>query len=266
MSKQVREGANAEKKFVVEMNKNKNDPRWKILGLKDSINYYAIRVSTQKFSKIHNKKVPCKSDVFFAKSKKTIDKFELTEDDLKRYELEQVKFTGVSIKKDDVKNIQWQKIGIKGVKELFGNGELGAGISIYEKKGVNHKSLHESMETNQMIIKKWCNSIIQFEKFFEDVTDIVKLFDIKEKDKVRQEIAKKIGKIADAKIKNMIDTDEKLQKKIFWGIGVFEDPFCASWVFNEGKLQKTEKYYPKYSITTGSNRTKNYTIAIKGSK
>ena len=67
-------------------------------------------------------------------------------------------------------------------------------------------------------------------------------------------------------MKEMIDNDKELQKKIFWGIGVFEEPFCASYVFEDSKLRKTIGYTPKYSITTGNSRTKNFTIAIKGSK
>ena len=53
-------------------------------------------------------------------------------------------------------------------------------------------------------------------------------------------------------------------KKIFWGVGVFEEPFCASWVFEDGELKKTEGYIPEYYITTGNSRMKNFTVAIKG--
>ena len=67
-------------------------------------------------------------------------------------------------------------------------------------------------------------------------------------------------------MKNMINTNEELQKKIFWGIGAFVEPFCATWVFEDGKLRKTEGYLPKYSITTGNSRTENFKIEIKGSK
>jgi hypothetical protein len=266
MSKHVLEGADAEKKFVHEMNKNKNDSRWKSLGFDDSINNYAIRVSSTKFSKIHNKKIPCKSDVFIAKSEKPVDKFDLTENDLETFGLEQIKETGISIKKENAKNIQWQKLGIGAVKELFRNTELGAGISLYEREGSNHNNLLESLNKNKIIVEKWCDSIKVFEVFFKEVPDIQKLLDETESDDVRQEIAKKVGKVADTKMKNMINDDEKLQKKIFWGIGVFEDPFCASWVFEDGDVKKTEGYFPKFSITTGNSRTKNFTIAIKGSK
>ena len=67
-------------------------------------------------------------------------------------------------------------------------------------------------------------------------------------------------------MKDMINSDDVLAKNIFWGVGVFEEPFCASWVFEDGELKKTEGYIPAYSITTGNSRMKNYKISIKGSK
>lgn len=267
MSQQVQEGADAEKNFVTEMNKNKNDSRWKELGIEDAENYFAVRVNTQKMSKIHGKKVPCKSDVFIAKSEKNVDKFDLSEDDLENFELKPKSSTGISIKKKDAEKIQWQKLGIDAVRELFGNTELGAGISIYERQGSNHQNLSETMEANQTIVIKWCDSQENFEQYYEkEVPNISKLFDTTQNYEKRLEIAKEIGKIADKKMKKMIDDDKELQKKIFWGIEVFEEPFCATYVFEDNKLRKTEGYFPNYSITTGSNRTNIPTIAIKGSK
>ena len=264
MSQKVREGAEAEKNFVTEMNQDKKDKRWKELGIEETGKFFAVRVNTQKMSKIHGKKVPCKSDVFIARSEKNVDKFDLSEDDLGNYELKPIANTGISIKKKDATTIQWQKLGIDAVRELFGNAELGAGISIYERQGENHKNLNETMEANEIILKKWCDSKENFERYYKkEDPNVTKLFDTTQNDEERLEIAKEIRKIAQKKMKEMID-DEKLQKKIFWGIGVFKEPFCATYVFEDNKLRKTEGYYPDYSITTGSNRTKIPTIAIKG--
>ena len=47
MSQQVRDGADAEKKLVEEMNRNKGDPRWKTLGFDDASSHYVVRVSTK---------------------------------------------------------------------------------------------------------------------------------------------------------------------------------------------------------------------------
>ena len=266
MSQKVKEGADAEKNFVKAMNRNKNDLRWKILGFDDATNYYVVRVTTQKDSKIHNKKVPCKSDVFVAKSEKTIEKFNLNEDDLEKYELTPVDGTGISIKKEDAKKIQWQKLGINAVREVFGNTEIGAGISLYERKGANHNSLHQSLEANRIIVEKWCGSVKSFEKFYENISGITDLLDNKVDDERRKAIAKKLGVNADTRMKDMINKDDELKKKIFWGKEVFEEPFCASWVFENSNLKITDNYYPKYSITTGNSRTKTFTIAIKDSK
>ena len=271
MSQQVRDGADAEKKLVEEMNRNKGDPRWKTLGFDDASSHYVVQVSTYKDSEIHDRKVACKSDAFVAKSEKAVKKFDLDEKDLKEYGLESVKGTGISIKKEVVKQISWQKIGIDAVRKLFVNAELGAGISLYELEGKNHASLHESLECNRAIIEKWCGSVKAFEEFYCSMPgitklDIAKLLDGKEDDQTRKDIAKKIGEVADARMKDMIDNNDELAKKVFWGIGVFEEPFCASWVFEDGELKKTEGYIPEYYITTGNSRMKNFNISIKESK
>ena len=266
MSQQVREGADAEEKFVEEMNRNKGDPRWKTLGFDDASSHYVVQVSTYKDSEIHDRKVACKSDAFVAKSEKAVEKFDLDEGDLEEYGLESVEGTGISIKKEILKQKSWQKIGMDVVKKLFGNAELGAGISIYEQKGKKHKNLHESLECNRTIVEKWCGSVKAFEEFYRSIPGITKLLDGEEDDQTRAEIAIKIGGVADARMKDMINSDDVLAKKIFWGVGVFEEPFCASWVFEDGELKKTEGYIPEYYITTGNSRMKNWRIQIKSSK
>ncbi len=271
MSQQVREGADAEEKFVEEMNRNKGDPRWKTLGFDDASSYYVVRVSTKKDSKIHDEKVACKSDAFVAKSEKAVEKFDLDEGDLEEYGLESVEGTGISIKKEVLKAKQWQKLAIDPFTKLFVNAELGAGISLYERKGANHDNIRESLECNRTIVEKWCGSVKAFEEFYCSMPgitklDIAKLLDGKENDQTRAEIAIKIGGVADAKMKYMIDSDDVLAKKIFWGVGVFDEPFCASWVFEDGELKKTEGYIPTYYITTGNSRMKNWRIQIKSLK
>lgn len=253
------------------MNKNKDDPRWKTLGFDDATSHYVVHVVTKKYSKVHDKKVSCKSDAFVAKSEKAVEKFDLDEKDLREYGLESVKGTGISIKKEVLKQIQWQKIGIDAVRKLFGDAELGAGISLYERKGTNHANLHESLECNRTIGERWCGSVKAFKEFYCSMPgitklDIAKLLDGKEDDQIRKDIAKKIGEVADARMKDMIDNNDELAKKVFWGIGVFEEPFYASWVFEDGELKKTEGYIPEYYITTGNSRMKNFNISIKESK
>ena len=271
MSQQVREGADAEEKFVEEMNRNKGDPRWKTLGFDDASSYYVVRVSTKKDSKIHDEKVACKSDAFVAKSEKAVEKFDLDEGDLEEYGLESVEGTGISIKKEVLKAKQWQKLAIDPFTKLFVNAELGAGISLYERKGANHDNIRESLECNRTIVEKWCGSVKAFEEFYCSMPgitklDTAKLLDGEEDDQTRVEIAIKIGGVADARMKDMINSDDVLAKKIFWGVGVFEEPFCASWVFEDGELKKTEGYIPEYYITTGNSRMKNFNISIKESK
>ena len=106
---------------------------------------------------IHGKKVPCKSDVFVAKSEKEVDKFHLTENDLENYGLEPVNATGISIKKDDAENIQWQKLGINAIGVLFGNTELGAGISLYETKRSEFNSMLKNVDNDLVKLNEILN-------------------------------------------------------------------------------------------------------------
>lgn len=269
MSEYVKSGKTAEEDFVRMLNMKKTSNMWKSLSKDDPQILFAIRVITKKFSNIHEKKIPCKSDVFIAKGKinNAILKeknFFLNENDVRELNLTPELGTGISIKKPDATAIQWQKLGIKGVEKFFGYVELGAGISLYRQKGTNHNSVEYSLAQNELIVTKWCGGWEQFEKFFSKINEIELLKDNRVNSDKRCDIAKKVVKVANDRMMKMIDSNNTIQQKIFWGKEVFEEPFCASWVYENGSLQSTKDYFPKYAITTGNSRTENFNIAIKG--
>lgn len=269
MSIYVKEGKKAEEDFVRMLNKEKMSNTWQKLSKGNTHGFFAIRVSTKKYSKVHKAKIFCKSDIFIAKGnidKKEMKKrnFFLDEEDVSIFGLQPQIGTGISVKKLDATAIQWQKLGIDGVGEIFGHTELGAGVSLYRQKGTNHNTVEESLEQNSMIVQKWCEGWERFERFYPEIRDVNLLKNRQVDSNKRCEIAKKIVEIADEKIKKQIDDNKEIQQKIFWGKGVFEEPFCASWVYENGDIQATKDYFPKYTITTGSSRTTKFNIAIKG--
>ena len=241
---------------------------WQKLSKGNTHGLFAIRVSTKKYSKVHRRKISCKSDIFIAKGYVPEDEmkkrgFFLQEDDAKKFNLDPQKKSGISVKKPDA-IIQWQKIGIKGFEEMFGHNELGAGVSLYRQKGTNHDSVEYSLEQNSLIVKKWCGGWERFEKFFSQISEVGVLKDKQVGSDKRCEVAKKVAKFANDEIRRIIDSDNVMQQKIFWGREVFEDPFCASWVYENGTLLPTKDYFPNYTITTGNSRIKKFTVAIKG--
>lgn len=268
LSNFVEEGLSEEKNLVIALNSSKSDKMWSVITLENPEKYFAVRVSTKKYSTIHKKNISCKSDIFIAKGNVPEEEikrkgFLLQEKDAKEFNLEPQIESGISVKKPEA-IIQWQKIGIKGFEKIFGHTELGAGVSLYRQRGINHDSVEYSLEQNSLIVEKWCGGWSSFEKFYSKINGIEVLKDKQVSSDKRCEVAKKVVKFADDEMRRKIDSDNILQQKIFWGKDVFEEPFCASWVYEKGILRSTKGYFPRYTITTGNSRTKNFNIAIKG--
>ena len=74
---------------------------------------------------------------------------------------------------------------------------------------------------------------------------------------------KEIKQTAISLTKHIIDNVQSISDFIFKGVGAFENPFFANFLYKEGELSK-DCYPTKYSITTGSGRSKgDYTVVIK---
>lgn len=254
------EGTQEEENFVIEQNRNKNSYIWNIL-IKDGIlqreeinSHFFIRITKNKFSKLSQQLVFPKSDVHLVKGNvdnKILEELNylLTEKEADILNLTPIKKTGVSIKMKNSKNYQIVKLTPNSFKALFGDYILGAGASVFCKN-------ENELMKNKELIEGWNLTQSAFDEFFEE-----NLFENK-KIKYEKEHYKKIKDFSIQCIKNIVDTDLKIQEIIFNGKLIFEEPYCATYTFINNKFKRAEIY--PYTVTTGSGRSKgNYTIVFK---
>ena len=64
ISNRALDGFRNEEEFVKKLNSDKKHKFWKTINLTDNYKLYFVRVVGSKLSKLTNKKIPCKADVF----------------------------------------------------------------------------------------------------------------------------------------------------------------------------------------------------------
>ncbi len=139
--------------------------------------------------------------------------------------------------------------------KLFGSYELGAGASIFCK-------FPEDLLKNQNILVGWKTDWSKIEKYFDGIKDIEKLKDNNTSPEKRLKIADELKKYSNKIIKDKICKNKELSDFIFMGIGNFEEPYTAHWVFEHGVLKKAG--LEPFIVTTGSGRTHgDFTVVIK---
>jgi len=242
--------------FTKELNRKKDLTYWNILDLNPYI-HYAIRVKYTKYGKLNQRKVWAKADAFIAKGyvppSYLEDKdFFLDEDDLKKFQLTPIKESGISIKQVNSHNYQIMKIAPSTFEKLFGSNILAAGASIYYKK---KKKLIE----NKKVLKGWN---ISEEEFFDYYSHIINKQISSVSHPNCQTCLKQIKRYAKKEIKRQIKESKELSEFIFMGIGNFEEPFTAPWLYESGVFRKNSIL--PFSLTTGSGRSKGiFSIVVK---
>jgi hypothetical protein len=260
MSNFVTAGANAEKNLVKELNKNKNDSRWKTLGIVNASDYFTIRVSKKVLSKMTNSKANPKADMYVSRgvihqSILEEKEFLLNDDDVKKFELSRIPGTGISIKQPGSTSYTIHKWTPDSFQKTFGNYELGAGVSIFRQNE------NELTKNNELMIG-WKTSWDSFEKYFSDISNIELLKDHNTSGNIRKQIAKKVSETSTKIVIKKIETDKQIQNRIFQGTFDFDEPYNASWFYSNEILAPAGKI--PFSITTGSGRTKgDYTVVVK---
>ena len=74
--------------------------------------------------------------------------------------------------------------------------------------------------------------------------------------------AKKIKDFSNNRISELIGENEDVSRFVFQGVGNFEEPFTAHFLYEHGEL-KSSCIIP-FKVTTGSGRTRgDFTIVIK---
>lgn len=254
-NKGTKEGNIEEKKFTIELNKKVKTELWKLFDTDMNIeSTYGIHVKTKKYGKINKQKVSSKADIFLAKGNvpknHLINKeFYLDENDLENYSLKPIPFTGISVKRFDSLKYTIMKISPTTFKQVFNNTELAAGASIYCR---NDKELVK----NTSVIEGWSTDWERFCKF-TDKTFKIKVFPNSEINTF-----KKIKKLSNDKIHSIITENKSISNFVFKGIGNFEEPYTATFLYEKGVLKSN--YFLPFKITTGSGRSKgDFTIVLK---
>ena len=219
-------------------------------------NIYLVRVVTKQFSRLSNQIVMTRADAYAVIIDLNIENllkntdFYLDENILKDNNIHYkfIEKSGVSIKLSDSKNFQILKLTPNSFKSLFGQTELGAAASLYCKK-------EEELVKNKDIIEGWLTTNKNMQNYFSEL-NLPLNFDL------NVSLCKLLKIKSTSKIKEIIDNSSELQKKIFNGIGLYEEPYTAYYFFNNNELRNLE--YIPFQVTTGSGRSKKvYTIVLK---
>lgn len=255
-NKGTKEGTEQEVAFVKELNKKEDLSYWDTFNL-DQNNHYAIRIISKKYGSLNEAKILPKADAFIAYGQvpleylKSKDYF-LDEHDIKQFNLKPINASGISIKRVDSKQYQIMKMSPSTFKKLFGSNILASGSSIYCNKEI------EFIKNNNLL-DAWGISENEFINYFNQVLNInlISVTDAKSKENL-----KLIKKFSNEKISQIINSDKSISDFIFFGIGNFEEPFTAYWLFEHGEF--TPNYIIPFTVTTGSGRSKGvYTLVLK---
>ena len=137
-------------------------------------------------------------------------------------------------------------------KKLFGSNILASGASIYCNKEVEFSK-------NSKLLEAWGVSEQEFIDYFNQQLNI-ELKSVTEA--TSKENLKLIKKFSNNEIAKIINTNKSISDFIFFGIGNFEEPFTAYWLFEHGEFKAN--YLIPFTVTTGSGRSKGvYTLVLK---
>jgi len=255
-NKGTKEGTVQEIEFVKTLNKKEDLSYWETLSLNQT-NHYAIRVITKKYGKLNEAKILPKADAFIAKGSVDNDylaskEYFLDEKDVVKFNLKPIAKSGISVKRSDSKQYQIMKMSPSTFKKLFGSNILASGASIYCNKEVEFSK-------NSKLLEAWGVSEDEFLNYFNQQLNIELQSVTNSTSKINLKLIKKFSNEEIAKI---INTEKRISDFIFFGIGNFEEPFTAHWLFEHGEFKAN--YVIPFTVTTGSGRSKGvYTVVLK---
>ncbi len=255
-NKGTKEGTIQEIEFVKILNQKEDLSYWNTLSL-DPINHYTIRVISKKYGQLNESKILPKVDAFIARGNIDSDylkskEYFLDENDIEKFNLEPIANSGISIKRADSKQYQIIKMSPSTFKKLFNSNILASGASIYCTK-------EAEFIKNDELLKGWDISNSDFINYFNQELDL-NLLSIT--DATSKKSLGLIKKFSNAKIAEIINNNRQISDFIFFGIGNFEEPFTAHWLFEHGEFKAN--YIIPFTVTTGSGRSKGvYTLVLK---
>ncbi|HHH19639.1 MAG TPA: hypothetical protein ENK86_03895 [Campylobacterales bacterium] len=251
-----RAGKTSEEQFVERLNRKAERSYWDVLGL-PAEGHYAIRVKYQQYGKLSGRKVWAKADAFIASG--SVDPsyleqraYRLDEDDGRRCGLRAIEGTGISIKRPNSQAYQIIKMRPETFAKLFGSTLLAAGASLYCKK---LSKLHH----NEAILRGWGVTVEAFLAYYSNALEMP----IGSVSSAKcQRCLRAIKRYAKATITEQIKNDPTLAAFLFLGVGNFDEPYTAHWLYEEGILRPNRRL--PFRITTGSGRSRGrYTLVVK---
>lgn len=253
-----------EYELVSKLNRDKRvgNKLWSVLCNKLDImnldNVYAVRVSDTVYSKLSERKVLPKADVYLVRGKiahQTLldNNYWLDEDVIKCLDVKFIENSGISCKRPNSKSFTYAKLTVQSFLKLFGCKEIGAGISLFVKES--------ELSHNEEVLRAWDVTESEMIQYFTSELNETKLNALSQTiDNI--DCCRIIKKAAITCAENMIRTQRVISDALFWGMGAFEEPYTANFTYVNGVINPT--YVPEFSVTTGSGRHKgSYTIVIK---
>lgn len=240
------------------LNKNKDNPMWKVLlpKVQDYSDYYVVKVSSNQMSSLSGKVVKTKSDAYVVKAHFEREfllskEFILDENDLKNVMYEIQPDTGISIKMKESKNFTYQKFTSNSFCKAFKDVEdiefWLISLLIYSADSERYK--------NSRIIS---DLGYEMDAYLAKVNTVMGI-DISDIDSCL--FWNKVRKSAQHKIKSEILANKELAENIFVGKHWFAAPYHAIYLYKGGVLRKNK--IVDFSITTGSGRSSGkYNIEI----
>ena len=257
MYKGTYDGDKDEIRFVAEFNSNKSRFNAYLSRFSTYQNLWMVRVTTKQYSQLSGRKVFTRSDCYLASIPTNIsdllehNDYLLSEEilDKKKIIYNKIPYSGVSVKMTTSKSFQILKTGPNSFNTLFGSYELGAGASLFCMRNIE-------LNKNSDLISGWNSSIERMTAYFKKFTDGKKDFYLD------QDICQNIKNHSCNKIKRMIENNRDLQKKIFNGVTLYEEPYTAFYFYHGNDIEELTTI--PFKVTTGSGRSHgDYTIVLK---
>ena len=250
MNRGTKEGEIEEKDFCIKFNQRHIELEKTHLFYEKDV--YAVHCTQHKYSKISEKLVKPKSDSFLIKDlvqQFSTDTEYINENELVEGNYKYVVNSGVSVKNQGSKSYQISKFTFDAFMKVFNNKFLFIGVMVYCK-------YENELEKNYQIFQDFKISEQEFLNAFPGVPSSVS--DHKEK-------LKFIKTQCIQKIKNFVFENNNIWNIVYSGRGVFEDPFFASYFYQDNKIIPISKLESsKISVTNGSGRSRgDYTVVFK---
>ena len=241
------DGFKNEEEFVIKLNSNKGHQFWKTINLANNKNLYFVRVAGKKISKLTNKKIQCKADVFVSEinlSEKELESNNyLIKENHKLKIIKKLPQSGISIKMNK-NNYQIDKCSLEKFVKRFKDKFLFIGATIYSKDIKDFKKNHDVLRATNTTRK-------EFGENFKSQT--LESINIKTKfNEEHKDIFETIQKNSNKQIKSIAINNPKILDSLYKGTDEFEDPYCATWLLINNELTKN---IPKeLTVTKGSSK------------